>query len=345
MKLDPVVPKKIVRDALLSLLIYAAPVALMIIALSLTGERPWDKQFVHVLSPVDRLVGGYNAYGSAMFFLVLGIFEFSMGLYGIRWNRNEKLLDLVSFAASRLVLRPLTAYFTLKILPLVFPNVKGTLQWVPFFWGFLVICVADDLTQYWYHRLHHQIPWLWRFHRAHHSAPYMGVTVTYRQNLFYTIFFSQIYVTATLVYLGLGVPALFVAAIKNIITVMAHSSAPWDRALYRHKPLHPIAWLLERLISTPATHHAHHAATHGDGVGYYKGNFGNMFFLWDVIFGTAFISRQYPERYGVSHYEGDAWYAQFLWPVMKSSVDGSELAAGGPLVREDEPEPVTSSAS
>jgi Tfp pilus assembly pilus retraction ATPase PilT len=50
--------------------------------------------------------------------------------------------------------------------------------------------------------------------------------------------------------------------------------------------------LMERTISTPATHHAHHAATTDDGVGYYKGNFGNMFFLWDVIFGTAHISRR-----------------------------------------------------
>ena len=36
---------------------------------------------------------------------------------------------------------------------------------------------------------------------------------------------------------------------------------------------------MERLISTPATHHAHHADTTDDGVGYYKGNFGNMFFI------------------------------------------------------------------
>jgi sterol desaturase/sphingolipid hydroxylase (fatty acid hydroxylase superfamily) len=40
---------------------------------------------------------------------------------------------------------------------------------------------------------------------------------------------------------------------------------------------------MERLISTPATHHAHHADTDDDGVGHYKGNFGNMFFIWDII--------------------------------------------------------------
>jgi hypothetical protein len=101
--------------------------------------------------------------------------------------------------------------------------------------------------------------------------------------------------------------------------------------------LHPIAWVLERVISTPATHHAHHAASTDDGIGYYKGNFGNMFFIWDIIFGTALITRQYPKAYGISHYEGDQWYAQLLWPIFKSKVAGSELAADGPVVRLDDP--------
>ncbi len=62
----------------------------------------------------------------------------------------------------------------------------------------LIIAIADDLTQYWYHRLHHQLPWLWRFHRIHHSAPYMGMAMASRQNLLYPVFFSQLYLTAAL---------------------------------------------------------------------------------------------------------------------------------------------------
>ena len=60
-----------------------------------------------------------------------------------------------------------------------------------------------------------------------------------------------------------------------------------------------------------------------------------MFFLWDIIFGTALITRQYPKAYGISHYQGDQWYAQLLWPIFKSKVEGSELAAAGPMVRID----------
>jgi len=163
----------------------------------------------------------------------------------------------------------------------------------------------------------------------------MGMAMASRQNIIYTIFFSQIYLTAAMTYLGLGYAALLVTGVKSLITLAAHSSIAWDKPLYSRRWLHPLAWVLERLISTPATHHAHHAASNDDGVGHYKGNFGNMFFIWDVLFGTGIITRRYPKAYGLEYYQGEEWYAQFLWPIFKSRKKGSELSAGGPEVSDE----------
>lgn len=284
---------------------------------------------------LETISQSLNGLGFPALILLLGILEFSLGLYEKRWTKNERILDIVSFVFPPLLLSPVLAFFGLKLLPHIIPQYHNVFSWVPFIWGFFIIAIADDLTQYWYHRLHHQIPFLWRFHRTHHSAPYMGMAMASRQNIIYTFLFSQIYLTVILVYLGLGYPALFVRALKTLIVTFAHSSIKWDKPFYKYKVLHPVAWVLERLISTPATHHAHHSSSTDDGVGYYKGNFGNMFFLWDVIFGTAHISRKYPKAYGISHYEGDEWYAQLLWPILKSKKEGSELSRRGPVVRED----------
>lgn len=333
MQIDAAVKRSIVKGISASIVIYALPVALMFLSFSLNHTTPWQNP---LSSSQIWWLHRWNDYGVSAFILVLGIIEFLVGLYDReRWDGNEKLTDIACFAFPLVVLRPFVTYFGLKVLPFLLPGLRNTFSWVPFWWGFLIIAVGDDLTQYWYHRLHHQIPWLWRFHRTHHSAPYMGMSMASRQNAFYTIFFSQIYLTSALVYLGLGPSALLVTTLKSLITLLAHSSIAWDRPFYKYRALHPVAWVLERLISTPATHHAHHASSTDDGIGYYKGNFGNMFFLWDVIFGTAHISRQYPNAYGISHYERDPWYAQFLWPVFKSDVAGSELAADGPVVRTD----------
>ncbi|WP_229689131.1 sterol desaturase family protein [Puia dinghuensis] len=326
------------------------------------GGKLFFREFFAAIQVRPVLVN-LTTWGLPVLTLAVGVVEFFLGLYDKRWTGNEKTLDAVSFVGSRLLIRPAVVYFTLWALPWLFPGQKGVFAWVPFWWGFFIIAVADDLTQYWYHRLHHQIPWLWRFHRTHHSAPYMGMSMAGRQNIIYTVFFSQIYLTAALTYLGLGEAALLVTGVKSLITLAAHSSIAWDKPLYRWRVLHPVAWVLERLISTPATHHAHHAIggpgrdstegqtlavcanrasftgktdsrtyTDGDGVGHYKGNFGNMFFLWDVIFGTGIITRRFPSGYGIKHYKQEEWYAQFLWPIFKSRKVGSELARGGPVV-------------
>jgi len=341
MKTEKQVVKKLIRDGSVSIFLYALPVVLMFLYFYVRGEHPWLEQgkapTIHfAIKAVEHLFVHLNDWGLPVLLFVVGCIEFLFGLYNRKADRNEFLLDLASFAGPKIIFRPILAYFSLQLLPLLLPGMQNKFGWVPFCWGVAIIAVADDLTQYWNHRIHHQVPFLWRFHRTHHSAPYMGVAVYFRNNLLHVLLFSQVYLVVTLVYLGLGYPALFVAGMKSLIVSAAHSSILWDKPLYRIKWLRPLAWVLERFISTPATHHAHHAVTSDDGVGYYKGNFGNMFFIWDIIFGTGLITRKYPSAYGISHYERDPWYAQFLWPVLKSKVKNSELSAGGPMVREDD---------
>jgi hypothetical protein len=50
-------------------------------------------------------------------------------------------------------------------------------------------------------------------------------------------------------------------------------------------------WLLKRLIFTPVTRNAHHAAKTDDGGAYCKGNFWKDVLRLGLIFGTEHISR------------------------------------------------------
>jgi sterol desaturase/sphingolipid hydroxylase (fatty acid hydroxylase superfamily) len=341
MKVESVIAQRISRDALISILLYVAPIVLMFTTFYFTGYKPWQgTNELPFKAPgfLEAVFKNLSSWGLAAIVLGVGVIEFAVGLYENKWTKNERTLDIVCFVVPKLVVKPFVAYFGLQLLPLILPTAKNIFDWVPFWWAFLIIAVADDLTQYWYHRIHHQLPWLWRFHRTHHSAPYMGMAMAGRQNIIYTIFFSQTYLTVALTYLGLGYAALFVKVIKSLITTGAHSSIPWDKPLYEIKWLNPVGWVLERLISTPATHYAHHADTNDDGIGNYKGNFGNMFFVWDLIFGTGIITRKYPTSFGIKHYQEEEWYAQFLWPIFKSKKEGSELAANGPMVGDALPE-------
>jgi sterol desaturase/sphingolipid hydroxylase (fatty acid hydroxylase superfamily) len=99
-------------------------------------------------------------------------------------------------------------------------------------------------------------------------------------------------------------------------------------------------WVLERTISTPATHWAHHAITQNDGVGHYKGNFGNLLFIWDIIFGSAYITRKYPKQVGLKDdqlFGQEHWYHQMFFPLLQSKREFSALKKGGKIYSEDEP--------
>jgi hypothetical protein len=194
----------------------------------------------------------------------------------------------------------------------------------------LVLLLADDLTQYLWHRLSHTSV-LWPLHRAHHSAAYMSVRVVYRNNAFYSALMPGLWLSGALLYLGFGWVYAAYAIVKITVIIGAHSPVRWDRFLYRWPVLHPLAWLVERTISTPATHFAHHALVQGDGVGHYSGNYGNLLFLWDVIFGTALISRRYPQAYGLPDdraHGSEPWLAQFIFPLSQSRRAQTVLGTG-----------------
>lgn len=329
MQMPKTIRNKIARNVAVSLIVYLLPILLMFIYFHYTGRHPWEERLVKPKpSSLNTAFRILNSWGLPVIMIIIGTIEWVLGLHHKKWDKNEKMLDALSFLFPRLVSNPFIAYFSLQILPHLFPSARNIFTWVPFWWGFFIICVFVDLTEYWYHRLHHEVPFLWRFHRSHHSAAYMGMSVAFRTNYINQLLLSPIYLIAALVYLGLGNSLLLFISIRTLITVAAHSSIPWDKPLYCRKWLHPVAWLLERTISTPATHHAHHAASNADGIGNYNGNFANAFFVWDILFKTSIITRKYPPEYGLRHYMHEEWYVQYFWPIVKSRKKDSELSNG-----------------
>ena len=200
----------------------------------------------------------------------------------------------------------------------LFPEYQGTLKEWSFLAVFGLFLLFDDLTQYWWHRLSHTIPWLYKLHRPHHNAEYMSVRIVYRNNLFYYMLMPGLWFSGVLIYLGGGWVYAVYIVIKMTVIIGAHSDVRWDKPLYKIKWLSPIMWVVERTISTPATHAAHHGKHAADGVTNYKGNYGNLLFFWDVLFGTAKITRRYPEQFGVENLPETSVGEQLIWPLIST---------------------------
>ena len=247
---------------------------------------------------------------------------------------NDTKLELFMFLSLLAITQPIAILTTSKLGAWLAPQYKGVLADWPWWAMVGILILVDDMTQYWWHRLSHS-PLLWPLHRAHHSAEYMSIRVTFRNNFFYYLMMPGLWFAGALLYLGVGgvVYAMYIV-VKLFVILGAHCAWRWDEPLYRIPALRPLMWVLERTISTPATHWAHHAITNEDGIGHYKGNFGNLLFIWDLIFGSALITRKYPERVGLIDdklFGQERWYHQMFYPLLQSSREHTALKFGGSI--------------
>ena len=244
---------------------------------------------------------------------------------------DDTKLELLQFLSLLAIAQPLALLVSDKLCGWLMPEQRNALVAMPW-WGMAaVLLVADDFTQYLWHRASHSAR-LWPLHRAHHTATYMSIRITYRNNFFYYLLMPGLWLAGVLIFLGFGrVYALYIV-LKLAVILGAHCAWRWDEPLYRIRALRPLMWVVERTISTPATHWAHHALTNADGIGHYKGNFGNFLFLWDVLLGTAHITRRYPAQVGLQDditYGPERWSHQMFYPVLQSRREHSALRRGG----------------
>jgi sterol desaturase/sphingolipid hydroxylase (fatty acid hydroxylase superfamily) len=272
-----------------------------------------------------------------------------LGFAGMEWvsrryqttvhaSTDDTKLELFMFLSLIAVAQPVALLVTARLCDWLMPEQRGALADLPWWAMVAVLLVVDDMTQYWWHRASHT-PRLWPLHRAHHSATYMSLRITYRNNFFYYLLMPGLWFAGIALYLGFGAVYGVYIVTKIAVIVGAHSAWRWDEPLYRVPALRPVMWLVQRTISTPSTHWAHHALTNADGIGHYKGNFGNLLFVWDMVFGTAHITQQYPPAFGLQDdrlFGKERWFHEMFYPVLQSGRDHSALRFGGRAYAEAE---------
>ncbi|MEQ9366694.1 MAG: sterol desaturase family protein [Leptospirales bacterium] len=136
---------------------------------------------------------------------------------------------------------------------------------------FLVFLLYMECASYWWHRLMHLVPVLWRFHYIHHNPTRMHVLKAGRVHWFSGIVGTMLKF-ALPVALG-APPALFIAyaAATNIFGTLTHAN-------FRHR----IPGFVHYVLNTAGVHHLHHSTRMDLG----NSNFGNILSVWDVVFGS-----------------------------------------------------------
>ena len=184
--------------------------------------------------------------------------------------------------------------------------------------GFQVVAamLGFDLLWYWYHRIAHERPRLWRIHGAHHTPPQMYVLMHGVFHPFDELVVRFVLALAVFRFGGFTPDAIFISlAIIGSVGIISHLNA--DVRL----------WAFNHLFIGPETHRYHHSATH-------EGNFGSVTSVWDQVFHTFVFAPTPPTRLGLadpaSYPDPEHFLEVLAWPLRTTPRPQSRIVIAEP---------------
>ncbi len=184
------------------------------------------------------------------------LFQFDRSVANLSIGVAERLTDLFTTALFFGVYAWLHDHFALF-------TIRPTL------WLWILLLLATDFLWYWYHRLGHEINLFWGVHVVHHQSEDFNYTAATR----ITVFQAAV---RTLVWSVLPVIGFPPEMIMSILLV--HGAYPF----FTHTQTIGKLGFLEYFLVTPSHHRVHHAINPR----YLDKNYGDMFIIWDKLFGT-----------------------------------------------------------
>ena len=139
------------------------------------------------------------------------------------------------------------------------------------FLQFFVWLFVYDFLDYWYHRIMHNVGFLWEMHKFHHAATEFNIITGKRVHILEHVFRSYFH-AIPLALLGSPIEMfLSVMLVRKVVDIFQHSMINWS-----------YGWVGRWLVVSPITHRIHHSILpeHLDK------NYGNILPIWDRIFGS-----------------------------------------------------------
>lgn len=138
------------------------------------------------------------------------------------------------------------------------------------FTNFLILLLLVDFLFYWFHRWGHTINILWAAHMPHHSSEEMNLLVGLRASITQRLFSFTLF--WPLVLLGFKPETIYMATGVQLFLGYWHHTRVIGKMPY-----------FEYIFNAPSYHRVHH----GINKKYLDKNFGEIFIIWDKMFGTC----------------------------------------------------------
>ena len=173
---------------------------------------------------------------------------------------------LVNIGITPIIILPITIYATQF-------ELHGLFKFENIIFNFLFQLIIIDIFLYWWHRLNHQIPFLWRFHHVHHLDETLdissGVRFHFGEVILSALIRSIIIITFNISLINL----LLIEAIILLSSIFHHSNINLPSKLEK---------ILSSFIVTPSIHWVHHHKRQSET----DANYSTIFSWWDKIFNS-----------------------------------------------------------
>jgi sterol desaturase/sphingolipid hydroxylase (fatty acid hydroxylase superfamily) len=149
----------------------------------------------------------------------------------------------------------------------------------------LVVFLVIDGCTYWYHRIAHEVEFLWEAHKYHHAATSFTILTGNRIHALDEVC-REVIILIPLAMLGVSVP-MYVAVRYVILAfdMLQHSMVPWS-----------YGWFGRWVLFSPIGHRIHHSMERE----HWDCNYGDILVIWDRLFGTWYAGEQVNDRVDVS---------------------------------------------
>lgn len=141
---------------------------------------------------------------------------------------------------------------------------------------FVVYYVIYDLVYYWMHRLQHALPWWWALHSMHHSQRQMSCWTNDRGSLVDGFLQSMVLAVVGLLIGVAPTEFAWLMLLGELVQNFSHANVRIG-----------FGRVFGRVFVDPKFHRLHHMLVDPERPGLHNCNFGQVFSIWDVVFGTA----------------------------------------------------------
>lgn len=231
-------------------------------------------------------------------FLVAGItifwlIENAFPLFKFNYKKWQHAGINIFLTFTTIVINFCLAFILLKTSDWTIANNFGVLQWLPPMpiWLYVLIglLLLDLIGAYFVHLVEHKVKFLWRFHLIHHTDTWIDTTSANRHHPGESVI-RFVFTTLGVLLVGSPMWMVFMYQTLSVIsTQFTHANIELPKKLDD---------FLSYFIVSPDMHKVHHHYT----LPYTDSNYGNIFSVWDRIFGTFMTLPKDEIVYGIDTY-------------------------------------------